>query len=261
MAYKYKLNPITGKLDLVGGEGEGGGSGVSITSSDQSITINNPTEGVFDITAPSLTMLEGYECGFGSSSATGNAKFCDLYWSTNGYDSNRIFTVTYKRAIGSEYILLHAQIQLIFGALSGGQICDIVISDEVAYLSNLSIESYLEDSRISKHIKLDYIKNATNSSAHSAPTKDYGHACLFFINDVRYGGNILFVPLSAKAIRPTIFNLMFFTINPECVGTAICSQYTPQGTIKDAKVVAPNYYTKTEIDTKIGNIETLLNKI
>lgn len=273
MAYKYKLNPVTGKLDLVNKE-EGSGGGieeinsadksirisknnksidlsVGLSSSDSSITIT-PTEGNFDITAPSLKMLEGYKCGFGTTSTTGYAKFCDLFWTkvTGALDTLHHYRTSFQY-VGNGYIINYsADMSFSFGEANGKQICEVLITNETAYTASSVSAGLINTYKISNIVKVDYIEDASRSSGGDpSKTTGWGHAAVVVKIDMARIGNLHINPLSSLAIIENNSNLCWFRMNPECV-SGRCSVYTPRGTVMPCTISDP-----------IGNIQSALSQI
>lgn len=250
MAYKYKLNPVTGKLDLVNKGGEGGGGIANITSADKTITVKTNDDTV-DLSAPSLKMLEGYRCGVGTGDSF-PAKFCDLYWTdVNGAISHLpYFHCEYHYFGGSKTILYTADLCLIFGNSNTREVCNAIVLNECAYSDTEVAPNLLERYKISNLFKVDFIAHATTTSPYyDDPREDsrgFGHAVIY-VDGLEYrGGNVHIHPVSALSILENNSNLCWFFLNPEVVDGK-CTKYTPQGTIQPTKVSDNGVHT-------LGNI-------
>lgn len=226
-----------------------------ITSEDNTISIVRDGARV-DLSAPSLKMLEGYKCGFGTTSTKGLAKFCDLYWTRrHGAVDTLHHYHTKFQYVGDGYVINYtADLSLTFGEINGAQICEALVYNETAFTEkeNVPIDT-LNQYKISNILKIDYIADATRTDT-GDPTKSegWGHAAIVVNITHERIGNLHILPLSSLATKENNSNLCWYFLNKECVD-GICSVYKQQGTLRDCSVYNPGESPEGDFITKSGS--------
>lgn len=226
-----------------------------ITSEDNTISIVRDGARV-DLSAPSLKMLEGYKCGFGTTSTKGLAKFCDLYWTRrHGAVDTLHHYHTKFQYVGDGYVINYtADLSLTFGEINGAQICEALVYNETAFTEkeNVPIDT-LNQYKISNILKIDYIADATRTDT-GDPTKSegWGHAAIVVNITHERIGNLHILPLSSLATKENNSNLCWYFLNKECVD-GICSVYKQQGTLRNCSVYNPGESPEGDFITKSGS--------
>lgn len=226
-----------------------------ITSEDNTISIVRDGACV-DLSAPSLKMLEGYKCGFGTTSTKGLAKFCDLYWTRkHGAVDTLHHYHTKFQYVGDGYVINYtADLSLTFGEINGAQICEALVYNETAFTEkeNVPIDT-LNQYKISNILKIDYIADATRTDPGDPTTSEgWGHAAIVVNITHERIGNLHILPLSSLATKENNSNLCWYFLNKECVN-GICSVYKQQGTLRDCSVYNPGESPEGDFITKSGS--------
>lgn len=238
MAYKQKINPRTGKFDMVSPT-EGGGSG-SITSSDQSVTVTQTLDG-YDLQVSAVKMLEGYHVGARSSS--GLRKFADLFWcnNTGSVSHHYYFHVNYLYLTSGGSAYYTCDVSFIWGNIISQQVCDAIVMHETVTVEGTISESDLERFRPSKMIKIDFINSAIRTSPYSEDPRTadssvgLGHAAVVVNFPTATPGALAFNPISSLAIKPNLGNVIWFFLNPELNG-GDTPAYTAEGELIPAVI-------------------------
>lgn len=240
MAYKQKINPRTGKFDMVS-PNEGGGYD-SITSSDQSVTVTQTLDG-YDLQVSAVKMLAGYHVGARSSG--GLRKFADLFWcnNTGSVSHHYYFHVNYLYLTSGGSAYYTCDVSFVWGNIISQQVCDAIVMHETVTVEGTISESDLERFRPSKMIKIDIISWATRISPYASDPRiadssvGLGHAAVVIDFPTAIPGALAFNPISSLAIKENLGNVVWFFLNPDLNG-GNTPPYTAAGDLIPAVISA-----------------------